>query len=232
MEITTLSGATVTQLHEEELGCMVKSGSSVRDLKKLLANRLGYSRFRQRLLGEDMGELQDDMPLRQRYSCVQLVVLDFCSPDETAWKALLLACDTNQVVEVEELLQKPLDLNRIPAEADPSSLSKSPMNVAAERGHLGVVQLLLEAGADKDAAKADGVTALMAAALKGHLEVVRLLLEAGADKNVARADGATALMGAAQNGCLEVVRLLLEAGADKNAGPAGWENCLDACSMQ
>ena len=66
------------------------------------------------------------------------------------------------------------------------------MYFAAFKGHLEVLRLLLEAGADKNAANANGATALMAAALKGHLEVVRLLLEAEADTNVARGDGLTA----------------------------------------
>ena len=43
------------------------------------------------------------------------------------------------------------------------------------------LRLLLEAGADKDAATTTyGATALMSAAEEGHLEVVRLLIEAGA----------------------------------------------------
>ena len=56
-----------------------------------------------------------------------------------------------------------------------------------------VVRLLLEAGADKDAATTHGVTALLYATHNGHLEVVRLLLEAGADTEAATIDGATAL---------------------------------------
>ena len=79
---------------------------------------------------------------------------------------------------------------------------------AAANGHLEVVRLLLEAGADKNAADARGDNALITAALYGQLEVVRLLLEAGADKNAAMANGTTALMLAAENGHLEVVRLL------------------------
>ena len=81
MEIVTLSGATSTQLHDKELGCMVESGRLFGDLKKLLARRVGYSRFRQRLLSEHMGELQDDMPVRP-LSIVQLVILDFCAPEK------------------------------------------------------------------------------------------------------------------------------------------------------
>ena len=68
------------------------------------------------------------------------------------------------------------------------------MILGAERGHLEVVRLLLEAGADKDAATQPGATALMFVAKNGHLEVVRLLLEAGADKDAATEPGATALM--------------------------------------
>ena len=75
-------------------------------------------------------------------------------------------------------LLKSLDPNGRGAETDPLLLS-----AAAKGGHLEVVRLLLEAGADKNADRPDGVTALMLAAYNEHLEVVRLLLDAGADKS-------------------------------------------------
>ena len=46
-----------------------------------------------------------------------------------------------------------------------------------------VVQMLLEAGADKDMINHDGTTALHLASEHGHEEVVQMLLEAGADKD-------------------------------------------------
>ena len=159
-----------------------------------------------------MGELQDDMLLKQ-ISSVQLVVLDFCAPEETIWEDLLLACENNRVVEVTQLLQKPLDPN---ARGD-IDIEPPPLLLAADRGHLKVIQLLLEAGADTNAIDENLATASMAASHNGHLEVVRLLLEAGADANAIDENMATALMDADQNGHLEVVRLLLEAGADTNA---------------
>jgi ankyrin repeat protein len=53
--------------------------------------------------------------------------------------------------------------------------------VAAYNGHLEVVKLLLEKGADIEHKDNDGRTPLCVAAYNGHLEVVRLLLEKGAD---------------------------------------------------
>ena len=57
--------------------------------------------------------------------------------------------------------------------------------MAADGGHVEVMRLLLEAGADKDLANNQGTTALMMAEVKGQVEVLRLLLEAGADKSLA-----------------------------------------------
>ena len=221
MEITSLSGATLCQLHEEELGRMVASGKTFLDLKILLANQIGRSRFRQRLFTE-MGELQDDMPLTGLPS-VQLVILDFCTPEKAVWDRLLLACRENQDAEVANLLKTPLNPDGRCAHRD-----SPPIWHAAQQGHLEVVRLLIEAGADMNAKDAQyhEDTALLVAARGGHLEVVRLLVEAGADMNAANARGATALLVAAQQGHLEVVRLLIEAGADVNVANADGETAL------
>ena len=88
---------------------------------------------------------------------------------------------------------------------------------AAEDGHVEVVRLLLEHGADINAPSKYGSTAWNFAAWGGHVEVVRLLLEHGADINAQNDDGTTALMSAASGGRVEVMRFLLEHGADINA---------------
>ena len=55
------------------------------------------------------------------------------------------------------------------------------MYIAAQEGHVEVVRLLLEAGADCNKARTDtGATPLQVAVEKGHVNVVRLLKEAGA----------------------------------------------------
>ena len=70
----------------------------------------------------------------------------------------------------------------------------TPLIYAAREGHADVVELLLQLGADPNAATASGgATALHRAAYMGHLAVVQLLLRAGADAARQDADGQTAL---------------------------------------
>ena len=87
------------------------------------------------------------------------------------------------------------------------------LSVAAEHGHVGAVQLLLEYGAAVDATASDGITALMHAAYKGHEAVLRLLLKEGATVDAKASSGKTALMLAAGSGQIGAVRLLLKHGA-------------------
>ncbi|KXZ43193.1 hypothetical protein GPECTOR_98g777 [Gonium pectorale] len=61
----------------------------------------------------------------------------------------------------------------------------TPLHYAAESGHTEVVQVLLGAGADKDATNKDGWTPLYAAAQSRHVEAVAALLQAGANKEAA-----------------------------------------------
>ncbi|CAM0956429.1 unnamed protein product [Alopecurus aequalis] len=86
----------------------------------------------------------------------------------------------------------------------------SPLHFAAAKGHLDIVTLLLEKGADVNARNYCGQTALMHACRHGHWEVVQMLLLFKC--NVTRADylsGRTALHFAAHDGLVRCVRLLL-----------------------
>ncbi len=88
---------------------------------------------------------------------------------------------------------------------------------ASGKGELATVWKLLAKGADPNAHRTTGRTALMETARLGYLEVTRLLLEKGADLCARESDGWTALIYAAWNGHLDVARVLLEKGADPNA---------------
>lgn len=72
-------------------------------------------------------------------------------------------------------------------------MGDSPLTAAAQNGHIKIVRILIEAGADIDERNISGRSALMAAADAGQLEVVRLLLEKGARVDIRDGTGSTAL---------------------------------------
>jgi ankyrin repeat protein len=84
---------------------------------------------------------------------------------------------------------------------------------AAAAGDAGAVRVLIAGGADVDARRADGATALLWAAHRDDLEMVDLLLRAGAGVNAADDNGVTPLERAAENASPAMVEKLLAAGA-------------------
>ena len=81
------------------------------------------------------------------------------------------------------------------------------------------MRLLLDRGADVNAANPSGATALMWAG--GDLGKIRLLLDRGANPNLRAKDGSTALVTAARFGNAGAMRLLLARGADPRASANG-----------
>ncbi|KAE8440718.1 hypothetical protein EG329_006769 [Mollisiaceae sp. DMI_Dod_QoI] len=95
---------------------------------------------------------------------------------------------------------------------NPDDRGLTPLSLAVYKGHKAIVKLLLEKGADANAAGQDGSTPLHQASENGHVEVVKLLLEKGADANTAGRDRSRPLHRASRNGHIEVVKLLSGSG--------------------
>jgi ankyrin repeat protein len=90
----------------------------------------------------------------------------------------------------------------------------TPLCIASMKGHLPVVQALLQGGADADKATDYGWTPLYMASHADHVPVVQALLQGGADVDKAAGGGATSLHIASQQGHVPVVHALLQGGAD------------------
>ncbi|KAK1240059.1 hypothetical protein MKX08_007501 [Trichoderma sp. CBMAI-0020] len=107
-----------------------------------------------------------------------------------------------------------------------SQCERTPLQLAAEKGQVDAVKLLLDYQADPNASPAHhhGKTALQAAASSetACMETVELLLNAGAAINAepAAIGGISALQGAAIKGHFQIAMLLIEKGAIVNAPPA------------
>lgn len=106
---------------------------------------------------------------------------------------------------------------------------RTPLHLAASRGHLGCAKLLLGAGVHVDARSKDGRTALFRAAANGDRQMVDMLIEMQANPNIAEKDlGRSAIDVARDKGHHEVVRILERGEAVLHAARRGELKLLES----
>ncbi|KAH8815827.1 ankyrin repeat protein [Xylogone sp. PMI_703] len=97
---------------------------------------------------------------------------------------LARACSTGKLESARQrLAERPDDLNW------PDFAGNTPLQVASLEGHVEIVKLLIEAGAQLDTYNDAKDTPLLDAVDNGHLEVIKLLLDAGVNPRKANVNG-------------------------------------------
>ncbi|XP_033228830.1 histone-lysine N-methyltransferase EHMT1 [Belonocnema kinseyi] len=115
--------------------------------------------------------------------------------------------------------------------------SRTCLHLAAEKGHLSCLHVLIQAGAQVDVMDKNQLTPLMLAATKGRADVVRYLIRIGADVTLKGEDGMTALHMSAKSGHLDVCRIILrECKVPRtlvdSVDDGGWTSLIWACEFR
>lgn len=218
--VRTLGGAKVAALH-------VRRSGTVRQIKEVLRQYCSAPVGSQRLVHPSHGILADASGVSSLPNPAELQLIRLPFDQQMGARLLAAAVDGDSVAAAEALqgLADP-DVAR-------SADGATALILACQHGHVEVVRLLADAGADRDLPKSDGRTAVSVAAQRGHLEVVTCLCDLGADLNKPQRTGATPLHAAAYGGHADVAHLLCSRKADRNrVDKDGWTPALFATYMR
>ncbi|NXU18222.1 ANKR6 protein, partial [Pardalotus punctatus] len=120
---------------------------------------------------------------------------------------LLVAAYKGQVENVVQLINRG-------AKVAVTKHGRTPLHLAAHKGHLHVVQVLLKAGCDLDIQDDGDQTALHRAAVVGNTDIIATLIQEGCALDRQDKDGNTALHEASWHGFSQSAKVLVKAGAN------------------
>ncbi|MGH0149070.1 UNVERIFIED_CONTAM: hypothetical protein FKN15_056427 [Acipenser sinensis] len=109
---------------------------------------------------------------------------------------------------------------------------RTPLHLAAYKGHTEVVRILLKAGCDLDIQDDSEQTALHRAAVVGNTDVISALLQEGCALDRQDKDGNTALHEVSWHGFSQSVKLLVKSGANIQAKNKAGQTPLDLAREQ
>ena len=137
--------------------------------------------------------------------------------------ALMDAVNANDPARVKELVQQGADVNALDDHGD------APLVIAAYKGYVGVLKLLLDSGADVKALDPEmHATALHAAAYAGRADAARLLIQHGIDiDRQGPVNGYTALHDAIWQNNVATAKVIIDAGANLHLKSNAGETPLD-----
>ena len=136
------------------------------------------------------------------------------------------AIRNNEIDNVKRLINRGFDVN----EPEVNNMFKdTPLFIACSKRHIGIVETLLDHGADVNATMFNGGTILHSLPWQHNedIHIWQLLLDHGADVNAADKDGWTPMHEACYNALVDTVYFLLQHGAQPGIKATDGQTALD-----
>jgi len=200
--VRDLAGEEVSRLRLPAHHTVYKLRESIGQLRAVSSHRI-------RFVHKSRGLLDDAACMRELGNPAELQLV--CLPlDPEAGGRLVGAALQGDVRVVRQILHDLGDPNHTSSDGH----IMSPLCVAACGGHVQVMRLLLDAGADLGGTGVRAATPVFIASMMGNVEVLRFLCELRAEVEQQADLGMTPLHAATAQGHLHVLQCLLRVGAD------------------